>query len=197
MDGASLARLRWRLHGAWMWPTFIVLTVIDGVIVHWRPLSGDAESAVSGWLVGLFLSLVGIAVLAPVLGVLLRRIRPDMPKVVARDYAGTTVVLAISALLLGIGLARRSTVTADQRALQDAVARAQAYIGSNAPAQFRQNLQSASTYEIQPDSIYRTCVRNVEGNRTYCVIVKRNLPFARSVVPAGSEPNSVLSQGAW
>ena len=197
MDGASLARLRWRLHGAWMWPTFIVLTLLDGLIVHWRPLSGDSESAVSGWLLGVFASLVGIAVLSPILGRALRRVRRDMPKVVARDYAGATVVVAVTAVLLAIGLAHHATVTADQRALEDAVARAEAYIGTRAPAQFAGNLQSASTFEIQPPSIYRTCVRNLEGTRSYCVIVRRGMPFGHSVVPAGSEPNSVLAQGAW
>jgi hypothetical protein len=197
MDGASLARVRWRLHGAWMWPSFIALTVLDGLIVHWLPTTGDAESAVGGWLLGLFLSLLGIVVVAPLLGRALRRFRTDMPKVVARDYAGTAVVLLVTASLLTAGLIHHSRVASDNRALQDAVARALGFIGDRAPAAFRDNLGSSSTYAIEPGSIYRTCVRSRAGTRTYCVVVRRKLPFARSVSFAGYEPNATLTQGAW
>lgn len=195
MDGASIARLRWRLHGAWMWPAFVVLTLADGAIVHWLPLSGDRESAFSGWLVGFFLSLLGIILISPPLGRVLRRFRPDMPKVVARDYAGAMIVATISLILLVAGLLHHATVTSDQHALEDAVARAEAYIGAKAPRQFRVNMDHATTFVVQSHMIYRTCVPNRQGTRAYCVIVHRDRPFGRSVSYAGSEPNSVLSQG--
>jgi len=41
--------------------------------------------------------------------------------------------LALTMILLIAGLAHRSTVNSDRRALQDAIARGQAYIGTNAP----------------------------------------------------------------
>jgi hypothetical protein len=195
MDGASITRLRWRLHGAWMWPSFVVLTVLDGVLVHWHPLTGDSESPVAGWLIGLFLSLVGFVLVAPVLARLLRRIRPDMPRVVARDYAGTMVTAAVTAVLLAAGLAHHASISADRRALEDATARGVAFIGTHAPKSFQVNLQSVSTYVIQSRAVYRTCVSDTTRTRTYCVIVDRHLPFARSVRYAGSEPNSVLSLG--
>lgn len=178
-----------------MWPAFVVLTLVDGAIVHWLPLSGDSESAFSGWLVGFFLSLLGIILISPILGRAIRRFRPDMPRVVARDYAGAGVVAAVTAILLAAGLLHHAAITRDRHALEDAVARAEAYIGANAPRQFRVNMNHASTFEIQPDTIYRTCVPNPSGTRTYCVIVNRNQPFSRSVRFAGSEPNSVLSEG--
>jgi hypothetical protein len=195
MDGARITRLRWRMHGAWMWPSFIVLTVLDGALVSWRPLSGDSESAVSGWLLGLWISLVGIVVLAPALGMALRRVRRDMPKVVARDYAGTAVIVAVTAAFLAVGLIHHSSVTSDDRAIEDAVARAESYIGDHAPSQFQVNLGSAQTLAIQPGSIYRTCVRNRAGTESYCVVVNRDRPIGRSVSPAGSEPNQFLAQG--
>ncbi len=34
-------RLRWRLRGAVLWPTFAVLTVADGVLLHLLPIAGD------------------------------------------------------------------------------------------------------------------------------------------------------------
>ena len=174
---------------------FIVLTLLDGLLVHWLPLTGDSQSPMTGWLIGLFAGLVAIVLAAPALGYLLRRKRRDMPAVVARDYAGAGALTAITIILLVAGLAHRSAITADHRALQDAVARAQAYIGTNAPAPFRTDLRNASAYELQPPMIYRVCVPDRRGHRTYCVIVHRDRPFGRSVTFAGYEPNSVISQG--
>ena len=56
--------------------------------------------------------------------------------------------------------------------------------------------QLVDTFVIQQGSIYRTCVPSDDRRRTYCVIVKTNLPFARSVSFAGYESNEVLNQGA-
>ncbi len=195
MDGARITRLRWRLHGAWMWPTFLILTVLDGLIVHRLPLSGDSQPPMTGWLLGLVLGLMTIVLIAPALGYALRKVRPDMPKLVARDYAGTGAIMALTMILLIAGLAHRSTVNSDRRALQDAIARAQAYIGTNAPRPFRTDLQRASAFELQPPMIYRVCVPNLGQTRTYCVIVHRDRPFGRSVSFSGYESNSVLSEG--
>ncbi len=195
MDGARLVRLRWRLHGAWMWPTFIVLTLADGLLVHWLPLTGDSEPPLAGALIGAFAGLAGIVFAAPLLGSALRRVRRDMPKVVARDYAGTIAVAAVSIVFLVVGVIHHPSIGADHRALEDAVARAEAYIGARAPDQFRRNLASADTFELQPPLLYRTCVRNVQRTRSYCVVVDRAKPFATSVRAAGSEPNQVLAQG--
>jgi cytochrome bd-type quinol oxidase subunit 2 len=178
-----------------MWPTFVVLTLLDGALVHGLPISGDGESAVSGWLIGVFAGLVAIVILAPILGYGLRLLRQDMPAVVARDYAGTAAIAAITLILLAAGLAHRGTVTADRRALQDAIARAQAYIGVHAKPEFRNNLRQASAYELQPPMIYRVCVPNLSQTVTYCVVVHRDRPFGRGVAFAGYEPNSVLSEG--
>ena len=197
MDGASLTRIRWRLHGAWMWPSFVVLTLLDGLIVHWLPWSGDAQTAESGWIGGLFLGLLAIAVGAPVCALLLRRLRPDMPRVVARDYAGTGLLAGVTVMFLAIGLAHHARVTSDGRALQDAVARAQAYIGDRAPAAFRANLGRADTYAIQAGTIYRVCVHARGGSRSFCVVVNRSRPFAASVTFSGYEPNSSFTQGFW
>ena len=49
---------------------------------------------------------------------------------------------------------------------------------------------------IEPGTIYRACVPSVRGDRNYCVIVNRDLPFQSSVKFSGYEPNSVLDAGA-
>ncbi len=195
MDAAPLVRLRWRLRGAWLWPSFVVLTFADAAIVHDLPLAGDSASLVGAWLLGVVLSLLGIVLLAGPLGLVVRRLRPDMPKIVARNYAGALVTLAITLALVAGGLVHRHVVNADQSALEDAVARAEAYIGAHAPAEFQHDLTRLSTYPVQEPDIYRSCATNPTGTRDYCVVVKRQLPFGRSVHYDGAESNTLLSQG--
>jgi hypothetical protein len=196
MDGARLRRMRWRLRGAWLWPAFIVLTVADAVVGHLLPPSGDSQTLVGAGLVALVLNLIAIVLLSRPLGAAFRRVRGDLPTIVARDYAGTAVIAAVAAALLAAGLVHHSTLVAHRNTMEDAITRAQAWIGDRAPAEFRRNLRFVNTFAIQPGSIYRTCVPSDRRNRTYCVIVKTNLPFAQSVSFAGYEPNSVFSQGA-
>jgi hypothetical protein len=195
MDGASLHRLRWRLRGAWLWPAFVALTIADAVVGHMLPPAGDGQSVVSAALVALVLNLIAVILLSRPLGAVLRRARGDLPGIVARDYAGTTVVVVISLALLTAGLLHRSTLQAQRSTMNDAIKRAQAYIGDRAPAQFRRNLELVDTFVIQPGSIYRTCVPSDDRKRTYCVIVNDKLPFTRSVSFGGYEPNEVMSAG--
>lgn len=195
MEAAWIARMRWRWRGAWLWPTFAVATIVDGVLMHALPVAGSAQTVVGAILAGMVLNLLAVVLLSRPLGNLLRRRRTDMPVSVARNYAGTFAVLLITATILSIGLAHHSTIVAQQHALDDAIVRAEAYIGGHAPAEFRVNVNHTDTYTIQPGAVYRTCVPNRPDTRTYCVIVKIALPLARSVVPAGYEPNSVFSQG--
>ena len=195
MDGAWLHRLRWRRRGAWLWPAFAALTIADAVVGHMLPPAGDGQTVVSAGLVALVLNLIAVILLSRPLGAALRRKRGDLPSIVARDYAGTTVVVVIALALLTVGLVHRSTLQAQRRTMYDAIRRAQAYIGDRAPAEFRRNLDLADTFVIQQGSIYRTCVPSDDRKRTYCVIVKDKLPFARSVSFGGYEPNEVLSAG--
>jgi hypothetical protein len=195
MERGWLHRVRWRRRGAWLWPMFVATAIADAAIGHLRPVSGDSESVAAAAIVGLALNLLAVLLLSRPLGALLRHARGDLPSFVARNYAGTTVVVAVTIALLAIGLAHRATIVSDQATMRDATVRAQAWIGDHAPAEFRRNLPLSSTFVIQPGSLYRTCVPGARRERTYCVIVKPQLPFARSVRFDGYEPNSVFAQG--
>jgi len=195
MDGAPLTRWRWRTRGALMWPTFIVLTMLDGVIANRLPVFADHVGFLVGWLLSFIATLIAIVIFAPPLGWLLRRWRGDLPKVVARDYAWRIVCVAMTLVFLTAGLANHANLVTDQAALRNATADAEAYIGDHAPRQFMANLHRLDTYPMQVPRIYRICVRNTAGNRDYCVVVDLSKPFGRNVSPAGSEPNSLLSAG--
>jgi hypothetical protein len=202
MDGARLSdararlvRMRWRRAGAWLWPTFVMLIAADAVIGHALPPAGTTETVVAAGLLALVANLLAVLLLSRPIGAALRWVRPDLPTVVARDYAGTVVVLAVTAVITIAGLTHRGAIEASQRATQDAIARAQAWIGDRAPDQFRRNLQFVSLLVIQPGTIYRACVPNGAQTESYCVIVNRSLPFQSSVTFSGYEPNSVLAAG--
>jgi hypothetical protein len=196
MDGAWLARVRWRRRGAWLWPAFAILTIVDAVIGHELPPAGDAQTVVAAALLGCALNLIGVVVLSWPAGVLIRRGRSDLPMVVARDYGGTLVLAVVTTALLAVGVAHRSTIDAHREALREAMVRAEAWIGDRAPTEFRRDIASMTVFVIEAGRIYRACVRSVDGSRAYCVVVNDRLPFAHSVRPAGSEPNSGLATGA-
>jgi hypothetical protein len=197
VDAAPLVRLRWRLRGAWLWPLFVVLALADGVIHYKLPITGDeAGSLPGGVLLGVVVNLIAIVVLAGPLGDVVRWFRPDMPKVVARNYAGALTTIAVTAVLLGAGLVHRHVVNGDLYALRDATARAEAYIGAHAQPQFQKDLNRLSTYEVQPPEIYRTCATSDSTTlpKYYCVVVNRDRPFGQGVYYNGSESNTSVSQ---
>jgi hypothetical protein len=129
------------------------------------------------------------------LGKLLERIRHGYPSFIARDYAGTFALSLVTAGLLLAGLINHASVNADRRVMDDAIVRAQAYIGDHAPAEFVRNIASVSTFVIQPQRVYRMCVPGDDSRRTYCVIVRAMLPYGRSVTFSGYEPNAEFAEG--
>src|SRR3954451_738043 len=134
MEQVWASRLRWRLRGAWQWPMFAALAVVDAVLLHELPVAGDSGPRLIGaLLLAGVLNLVAVAVAGPLGGLLLRRRRPDLPGVVASDYAGTAAMLAVTALLLVIGLVHRPNAQADREALSVGLSRVRAYVGHNAP----------------------------------------------------------------
>jgi hypothetical protein len=124
-----------------------------------------------------------------------RRIRREHPSFIARDYAGTFALCCVTVALLLAGVVNHASVNADHRAMQEAVVRAQAYIGDHAPAEFARNISFVSTFVIQSQSVYRMCVPGHDSGRTYCVIVRVRLPFGRSVSFSGYEPNAEFALG--
>jgi hypothetical protein len=178
-----------------MWPAFILLTLIDGIIGTLLPGAGDSTRFVGAVLFGAAINLLAVVLLSWPLGLLLRRRRPEYPSFIARDYAGTFALCCVTAAVLVAGLIHHPALDADHRAMEDAVVRAQAYIGARAPAEFVRNLSYVSTFVIEAGSVYRMCVPGRDSGRTYCVIVRVKLPYGRSVTFSGYEPNAEFSEG--
>ena len=163
-------RLRWRLRGAWQWPAFMALTVVDAVLlVLLPPYHGAPENLFPGVLLAGFANLLAIALLAPALGHLLRRRRPDLPRIIATNYAGAAAVASITALLLAGGLAHRSAVQAEKGREQAVAAAMHAYVMQQAP-QYRGSLTAIDAIRLD-DDYYRACVPGEDARHWFCLFV--------------------------
>jgi len=180
-----------------MWPAFLVATGADAVIGHLLPPAGASQTLFGAALLACAFNLLAVLLFSRPLGAAIRRYRPDLPRFVAKDYGGTTMLAIVSVALIAVGFAHRSTLDDNTRMLNDAIARAQAFIGDRAPDEFRRNLSVVDTYTIETGRAYRICVMSGDRLHSYCVVVRPNLPFARSVKFAGYESNSVFAQGFW
>ena len=186
-------RLRWRLAGAWMWPAFAVLTVADGVVLALLPFYGDGPGGfVPALLLAGFLNLLAVAVLAPLAGRALRRRRPDLPRLVAADYAGAWLLGVIAALLLTGGLIHRPAVAAaddDERAVAGAV---HDYVLAQAP-EYRAGLGAVDAMRLEPD-YYRACVPSADPRRWLCLFVSTDQRPPGLTRDPDQAPNAVYRQ---
>jgi hypothetical protein len=184
-----LTRMRWRMRGAWLWPAFIVLTLAEGVALEVLPLTGDGPGGVlPGVLLAGFANLILIAAVAPLAGHRLRRRRPDLPRVVAQNYAGTALLLVLAAGILAGGLIHRPAVAAEEDDLRAQAAAVHDYVVGQAPA-YRPGIALADAVRIE-DDLYRTCVPGADPKRWLCLFVNTGQRPAGVTLDHDRAPNS-------
>ncbi len=184
-------RLRWRMRGAWQWPAFGVLTAVDALLLALLPFRGDGADAWGALLLAGFFNLLVVAVAAPLLGLLVRRRRRDLPLVVARDYAGTALLVAVTCALLAGGLAHRSAVAAQRSDRAAAMIGVHDYVLSTAPG-FAAGLDHPDIVELYGDH-YRVCVYGTE-RLPLCLFVNTDQSPAGIRRDPSREPNTGLGQ---
>jgi len=164
-------RLRWRMRGAWQWPAFAVLTLVDAVLLTRLPFYGEdgPGSLFAGILVAGFANLLVVAVVGPLVGLRLRRRRPDLPKLIAADYAGTAVLALICMGFAAAGLIHRPAVSAERAEVAAVAASTHDYVVSEAPA-YRGGLASIDAMRVEED-LYRSCVPGPDPQRWLCLFV--------------------------
>ena len=152
-------RLRWRMRGAWQWPAFGALTVVDALLIARLPFQGRGPDAIGALLLAGFANLLVVAVAAPLLGALMRRFwRPDLPRLIARDYAGTALLGLVTVVLVTGGLIHRPGRVAEDRDRAAALAAVHGYVSSQAPG-FDDGLDMVR----EETDLYRVCVYADKG----------------------------------
>ena len=169
-------RLRWRLVGAWRWPAFAVFTVLDAVLLH------ELGTGVRfKWAVSLILaSFANIALLATadVLARLTARNRAahgvetaDTQLEVWIDRGGIALLAAGAVGLAAAGLATHHIVVSETRATEANAHAVETWVGHNASAEYRRNLETANTVRLAQD-YFRTCIANDDRDRFLCLFVE-------------------------
>ena len=192
MEHVWWSRLRWRLRGAWMWPTYLVVTVFDAVLLHELPIAGeDGTDLVPALLLAGVFNLIAVAVLAPFAGMLVRRRRPGLPRAIATDYAGTAMVLVVAVALLAGGLIHKPAVEQAQRERAAQLAAAQRYVLMRGPAEYRGNVALADSVQLG-DHLFRTCVPGSQAKRALCVVVDTEQSPPGVTLDHSGSPNATL-----
>jgi hypothetical protein len=185
------SRLRWRMRGAWLWPAFLVLTPLEGIVVSaMPPYDGAPPGVIGGILVAGFANLFLIAVAAPLAGRRWRRRRPDRPRVVAADQAGTVLLCSLAAIIVVAGVLHRPAEAARRADLTTAYEAAHDFVLARAPA-YTAGLASVDTLRLADES-YRICVPGPAAGRRLCLYIDtdRRPPAVRR--DTSTEPNSSL-----
>ncbi|QEC46946.1 hypothetical protein FSW04_04630 [Baekduia soli] len=186
------ARLRWRLRGAWQWPVFVVATVVDAVVLARLPFAGGRSDLLGSVLAAGFMNLIVIAVVSRAGGALLRRRRPQLPREIAADHAGTAGLAGLAVLLVVGGLLHRPALTAGDATRAEAVAAARAYAAHHAPAEYAGNLGRSDTW-TQASYLYRTCFPGADPRRDWCVIVRTDEPSPVVRRDPDQRPNATIA----
>ena len=191
------ARVRWRLRGAWMWPTFIAVTLLDGLILHLLPPIGTGVDLIPAILIATFGNLAVIGALAPWLARRTWRRRaaaepgapPRAQLEVLTDRIGTGLLVATVVGVLVAGLAARPTVVSET---EDTERNAQAFrdfILSHGDQELIRNLETANTVRLGED-FFRTCVARDDRDRYFCTLIDTSRTPPQIDVDGSAEPNS-------
>jgi hypothetical protein len=194
-------RVRWRLRGAWMWPTFGAITLLDGLIMWRLPPVGGGVDLIPAILISTFGNLVIIAVVAPWLARRTWRRRPAAepgapPRAqleVLIDRMGTALLVATVVGVVAAGLAARPTVVSETRESERNANAFRSFILKRGDGELIRNLETANTIELG-DALFRTCVARDDRQHYFCTFIDASKDPAHVDVDPSGEPNSVYKR---
>ena len=197
------ARLRWRLRGAWLWPAFVLITLIDGVLLHLLPpvrlgFTREGMTLIFGILVAAFGNLFLIGAVGPFLA---RRLaareageRQRLPKPLRIEALQDRVGTALLGLgLLGIvaaGLGSREVVVVDSEQREKAALAFHSYIQRSGDGELIRNDEASNTAKLG-EGYFRTCVPNDDRRRFQCFFLDATKKPVEIVRDPSAEPNRI------
>jgi hypothetical protein len=180
-----------------MWPSFVAVTLIDGLILHLLPPVRTGVALVPGILIATFGNLILIGAVAPWLARRLSARRPAAepgapPKArleVLTDRVGTGLLLATVLGILAAGLAARPTVVSETEATERNAEAFRAHVLHTGNPELIRNLETANTVRLRED-YFRTCIARDDRRRYFCAFVDTRHDPARVEPDRSAEPNS-------
>jgi hypothetical protein len=182
-DGRFWARrLRWRLRGAWQWPAFAALTVIDGLIIHLVSPTGAEVDVFLGIILASFGNLILVGLVGPWLARRLveRQRRNDAatgvagpPPEVVHDRTGTVLLCVGAVALLVSGLALQPVIVSETEETEENARLVQEYVAAHGSEEVRRNLGTANTIRLA-DGFFRTCIALDDRTEAFCLFVDVN-----------------------
>jgi hypothetical protein len=186
-------RLRWRLLGAWRWPAFALFTVVDALLLH--ELGVVRHWNIAFALIAASFGNIALLVAADLLVRMTARNRAAQGAPMAPTQIEVTIdrsgvaLLAIGAVgLLVSGLATQDLIVSETNATTANAKAVRAWIGHNAPDEYRRNLETANTEKLA-DNYFRTCIANDGRDRFLCLFVDTKKKPPEVVRDPSTEPN--------
>jgi hypothetical protein len=169
------ARIRWRLRGAWMWPSFIAATLVDGLLLNKLPPIREGYDLIAGILIATFVNLALIGAVAPWLARRIWKRRPAAepgapPRAqleVLSDRIGTALLVASVLGLLAAGLAARPVVVAETEEKERAAEELYRYVAGHGSKELRRNVEASDMQRLAA-GYFRACVPHDDRESWTC-----------------------------
>jgi hypothetical protein len=196
-------RLRWRMRGALMWPLFAILTVADGLLLHYLPPNRGGVRIIPGLIIASFANLFLIGVVAPFIA---RRLvarerrahkveeREPIPPEVFLDRSAASLLIVATIGLFIAGLGNRPVIVSETKATEENAKLVEVYVNAHGSAEVKDNLQTANSKRLSA-GYFRTCINLNDRSKAFCMFVDTK---KKTVVPDGSQrPNAAEFGGGF
>ena len=182
-------RLRWRMRGAWLWPAFFALTLLDALLLTLLPPVRTGVDFPPALIISSFGNLFLVGAVAPWLAKRIHH-RGDLPLEVLVSRAATALLAVGTVGVLAAGLATRPLVVSETEDTEAAAGAVRAYIDENASAEVRRNLDTANTIRLEED-YFRICVALDDRRRASCYFVDTDVDPPRVTEDGDARPNAL------
>ena len=180
-----------------MWPTFVSVTLLDGVLLHLLPPIGTGVDLIPGILVATFGNLLLIGAVAPWLARRMWKRRPAAepgapPRAqleVLSDRIGTGLLLATVIGVIAAGLAARPLVVSETEDTERNAKAFRALILNRGDDELIRNLETANTIRLG-EGFFRTCVARDDRERYFCAFIDTSTDPPDVDVDGSAEPNT-------
>lgn len=171
--------MRWRLRGAWQWPAYALLTLLDAVILHELPPGSESIEFIPGLIVSSFANLFLMGAVAPWLGKQLARrehagsgngIPLSVRTEVMKDRSAAVLLGLGTAGLLIAGLASQPLKVNETEKLERNAELFSDFVADKAPPEIVRNVDTANTIRLE-EGYFRTCVNYDDRTRVWCAFI--------------------------